>query len=487
MFYNSFTSNDRRGTTGLAGVCSEKLRPHRQSGHAGTIAANTRQGNTRAKAKGAGSAGLLVWVLCYVACWIPFRSLAQTVPGNDSSRYVHDTRTYGIRYQRVWADTAFVFPRVGDTTVGTGQGHPSLFSTGLGPANLWWFDGFRNWPIASGGGVPLGTANGLQTDAGNAILGYSGATPNLYRSVLTKTGEFHTWGINADSTFLNGGGDTIDGAFIGIGPMDAFGNTANVQMGKNNSTTGANQDVEVADDGFFYFGEFADGSISAYNYLDAAMSLSILNPSNIGLSQNYAVPGGLVTMAAGGFTNQEQTSSGAAESTETLAGATWTWETASSCAECGGVKNLAHMDSGVNAHLTRLSVDGDLLQGVPEGSQGIVLCSCLNASNIIVRGGAQALTVTFTTGTISTVPAEDSTTAMIAVTWNNNSASNLDYIVTPFAGNSAAGITLSQIKPWIKNIGVNQFALMASAPAWNNLTNFSSNTPYTFTFVTVDN
>jgi len=166
--------------------------------------------------------GLLYGIFFLLAIGRPVQSKAQATPGDLCSQYVFDPRTYGIRYHRGWFDSVFHFPLLADTVKNDTCHVPALFSTG--PAVLWFYDGHRNYKVQNAGGATAltGAVNGLDVLGTNAINGYAGVNPNVFRSISLKTQQ-NSWAFGADSTFFsNSNVDTISGAFFGAGPNSDF-------------------------------------------------------------------------------------------------------------------------------------------------------------------------------------------------------------------------------------------------------------------------
>ena len=102
---------------------------------------------------------------------------------DDSTRYVRDSRTYGIWYMRGRFDSALNFPRLLDTITTCTSRAPQIYQVGIpGTNKLYWFDGILNHLIGSG----------------------SASTPNLQQ--VTTVGNSSTKGILlTDSTVAAGG------------------------------------------------------------------------------------------------------------------------------------------------------------------------------------------------------------------------------------------------------------------------------------------
>jgi hypothetical protein len=485
MLYKSFTHDTSRNE--IAGKYYGNGHPRGRGSHDKRIQA---AGAAAPKAKAIGGLVLLAILLCGLVCGVPLFSTAQTIPGNDSLRYVHDTRTYGIRYQRSWFDSALTFPILGDTTMGTGQGHPTLFATGYAQTDLWWNNGAgRNFQIGGGNGTVTGAANGNQLDGDSVIMGYSAAVPNLYRSVNIDPGQNHSWGINADSIFFSTGTNNRRGGFLGVGPSDGFGNLWNAQLGFVDSTSGNTQGIEAAGFGYSWFGQFPSGAMNSVDISEDELQTTIFNPNDSGYQFTYENGPGMAPLLSINMEGAEVVTTMLPSQSSTRQQALNFWWANPNPFVSGNMHNLFSADDSVNFHVLRLATDGDLLQGNPEGNEGISIASALNVNpdSIVIRGGAQSLRVSFKVGTLSTVPTLDSTTAIFSITWNNNAAVNNEYITTVSANNSQAAVALANCQPWIKNVASNNFALMSGLVAWNTAVIFKNNTWVTFTFTTIDN
>jgi hypothetical protein len=110
---------------------------------------------------------LLVSAVIFLFDRLSLHATTTPYPSNRCSQYVRDSRTYGVRYNRIWADSILSIPLVGDSVTADTCHQPQIFS--LGPNSLWWYDGRRNYQIASGSGGGLtGADNGL-TDSFSVV------------------------------------------------------------------------------------------------------------------------------------------------------------------------------------------------------------------------------------------------------------------------------------------------------------------------------
>jgi hypothetical protein len=427
-------------------------------------------------------AGLLplFLVLCFVGPALSSR--AQTSPTNICRNYVYDSRTYGLEYNRVRIDSVLSFPFILDTVQNDTCHRPELYS--LGAAQLWWFDGARNYPIASGSGTFInGTANGLSQIGSTAIEGYAGAAPNLFRSVLVKTGPVHAWGINADSLYLAGGTDTVVGPYVGVGSQSQFASGPAFQAGFKDLANNTNNYYEADSqfigpnlnlaDGANAFEEFGDRlyQVNA-NALGAGTYNWMWEPTVQAPALQATIPGfAEFNMADSAETTTEQVQMDSNFRCQlNVAG--------------GGSIQLMWMDHINTVHVRRLAVDGDNAVGNPVSITvrfNPALGVASGPSGYTITGYDQAFVVTFTTGTVT--GGTDSTSFAMECTFSY--PAEVGFITTPQAYNSAAGIALASMQPYIVNTSMGTFDLFGALTNWSTA-GFKSNTPYAIAFKTID-
>jgi hypothetical protein len=434
----------------------------------------------RAKTKTRRVSGLLVVLFTGLVGGLGLHATGQTVPGNDSAHYVHDDRTYGIRYVRGWFDTALVFPRNSDTTMGTGQGHPSLYTTGFAQNQLWWNNGNgRNFQI---GGV-VGAANGNQLDGNNVIMGYATSVPNLYRDVSVTTGQTHSWGVNADSTFFANGTINRNGGFFGVGPDDGFSSGPNWQAGFNDSVTGNNQNLEAAGYGFAYSGAYASGATGALDFLENEFLFNVQDVTGRGGGYNYtlgAFPATVVTSTQGYQLTSLNTSGGGVIDGYNQWDYSW-WFYSDSTAD----RNVFGVDGLNSIHFRHLNCNGDSILGVGSSITvefGPNLGITPGPSGYSIKGYDAAFILSFQTGLV--VPGGDTTDAVIRISLRTGSENS--FVVTgPTPYGAPSGLSNTAISPWIKVIDNQTFEVHASVSNYGSV-GFTSGTWYSFGFHVID-
>lgn len=141
---------------------------------------------------------------------------------DDSTRYLYDNRTYGTRGFAARTDSDFLFPAYPSARSFSTQSAPHLYwDAATLQLHVFYFG--IDYTVGGGTSGPLtGAANGLAVDGSNAILGYAGAAPNLYRAVYIKTG-LHSFGINVDSPATATSVDTVIGGYLGIAGVEPNG------------------------------------------------------------------------------------------------------------------------------------------------------------------------------------------------------------------------------------------------------------------------
>ncbi len=410
---------------------------------------------------------------------------AQSIPGNNCKQYVYDSRTYGIRYHRIWADSLLSFAALPDTIRGDTCGVPSLYSTG--PALLWWFDGQRNYELfpSSGGGLS-GAANGCDVAGSNVILGYATDVPSLYRSVGIKTGQA-SFTVNADSTYETSGTDTITGGFISIGAGNygiAPGGAIDVGY-KDQSPT-----MNLAHfDGFGanLVTNFSDGNSGILALQDTSLDLQLAGTFGPTMALSWlptpttSFPLAFAIQATGGMLFQ--TSDAVNLSTNPSSMVLDTQQLVQLPPGPGGNGNFFLIDGEQTTHVSRLAVNSDEYLnpggsitaeinglGVPAGPTGYK-----------IDGYNAGFLITFRTGSIT--GGQDSTEAIIRLSFTIPAEAN--YIVTPVAYNSAAGRALAIVQPYMVQIDNQTFELHGADSNWSGA-GFLPDTYYTFAFTTVD-
>jgi hypothetical protein len=408
---------------------------------------------------------------------------------DDSTRYVHDSRTFGIWYNRGRFDTALHFPLLADTIQCTTQTAPQLFS--IGPNSLWWFDGQLNHRIGGGGTVTA--ANGLDIDAGSVILGYSQVT-NLYRAVATITGNTF-YGIN-DFDSLQAGTDNIIGPFafwspvqnvnepyLSVGPFFA--------AGWKDPFTGLNTLIES---------DSTQVGI-AINNVDGSYTTNYLYPSGILISQ-ASISGQANTIKLDSIIGSTMTVYNMAGYPVSNLIMNYLGATLSANKPTGSVINQVHVDtSGItgitkedfhgntngfkfdtlySAYFARINASFDSIIGIAPRSPTIVFDGALSVNTSNVSGDDAAFDVTFTTGTVGVF----TDTTVFTVTYAHPAHSV--FSVVPFASSTAlSAVALQNLIPYTCILSNQTFSLCGGRTGGMSGA-FANNTTYTFSFITID-
>ncbi len=157
---------------------------------------------------------------------------------DDSSRYLHDSRTYGIWYNRARFDTLHI-PRWGDTLTCQTQDQPLIYALS---DSLYWFDGARNHNLSAGGGggptTPL-AGNGLGINGDSVIIPSGG---NMWDVINHASGwDMPTYnGIAGFGFWINFNNLDDCQPFLGITSAEVEGGNTNLgpQLGINTEAGG---------------------------------------------------------------------------------------------------------------------------------------------------------------------------------------------------------------------------------------------------------
>jgi hypothetical protein len=391
---------------------------------------------------------------------------------DDSARYVHDSRTFGIWYQRGRFDSALHFPLLSDTiTCTAAQFSPQLFS--LGANNLWWFDGILNHKISGGGGGGVsGATNGLDLFSSGASigLGYAGATPNLFHSVLIKS-MWNWYGLNADSNFATG--DTIVGPYFVMGPNSPFSTGQFVQYGYNSATVQVNEEQDNT--GWYVTANFPDANGGTFSIQDDQLDM---NMSAGDFDMTY-VPGGtgpnpLPFQIFSGTGMRFKDASN--DRLDIAAGVNGQLGVAQN--------NVYNLDRGNTFGVERLGAYGDSIAAIGGGISATFNAglNVTTPSGYHVTGSDLSFTISFTTGTVTATGDADSVILRISTIQSSESS----YAVTCMpAANKATGLMYSLIQPFISIDNQQTFNLCGAAAALISV-NFQSHTTYTLFFHVID-
>jgi hypothetical protein len=425
---------------------------------------------------------LLSFILALCLAGSTLSSVAQTSPSNVCSYYVYDALTYGLRYKRVWVDSVLSFPFIADTVQNDTCRRPELYS--LGPANLWWFDGARNYPILSGSGNYIDSAaNGLQKLGQTVIEGYAGAAPNLFRSVLVKPGFNHTWGIGADSNYLGGSTDTLRGPYVGVATQSQFGTGPAFEAGYKTPGGAINNYYES--DSQFIGPNFnlPDGANAFEEFGDRIYQVNVgaVGAGTYNWQWQPTVNTPALQSTIPGFWEVQMADS-PGTTTETIFMDT-NFRAQVAVAGSGSTQGI-WMDHNNTFHVRRLAVDMDSIVHNSGGLTAIINSALgvpAGPSGYTIVGQDQAFVLTFTTGTVT--PGVDSTDVAIQISFDYPAENN--YIVHPMAYNSAAGSALVLMQPFIMNQTTTTFNLYGAVTNWSTVA-FRSNTTYAIAFTTID-
>lgn len=382
-------------------------------------------------------------------------------------------------------DTALFFPRRLDTPICTAFTKPQIYS--LGPTKLWWFDGQRNYPIVTGaGGGVTGASNGLQVQQQDAIMGYATTMPSLYRSVNVKTGVA-TFNINADSLYEQTGADTIEGGFVAVGPTNYF-NTgfpgADIGMKVSSSQYAR---MHFDDEGPYISGQFIDDHFSDLFLGDTLFNIDMIGTSGQEFTMRWqptptpALPQTFNLQSSGGILLRASDPGSIITTPSTVVLDT---DLLVNLPAGSGNGNLFLLDGEQTAHVSRLSVNADEYLN-PGGSITAIVNGGLGVpsgpSGYHIEGYNQGFLITFETGAITT--GLDSTESIIRLSFTIPAEAG--YIVTPVPYNSAAGIAMATVQPYMVPIDNQTFELHGALNNWSSL-GFKADTYYTFAFKTVD-
>lgn len=430
--------------------------------------------------------GLLYGIFFLLAIGRPVQSKAQATPGDLCSQYVFDPRTYGIRYHRGWFDSVFHFPLLPDTIKNDTCHVPALFS--VGAATLWFYDGHRNYKLQNSGGAAglTGAANGLEVQGTNAIEGYAGATPNVYRSIFLKTHQ-NSWAFGADSTYFSTGNvDSTTGAFFGAGPNSDF--LTGPAFGAGYKAAGTRNWEEIDPAGAGWNTSFTNGDFGLAFLGDNIFQVLSGSGSNAGEFQEIwalSEP----SLAYSVFASQGMTwrtnTNGSTDANPTYMNldSGLLMKTKANPTSNGG--GFFWVDKQSTTHVSRLSVNGDDSLTLTGNIVAVVnsgLGVPFGSSGYTITGQDQAFFISFTTGSVIT-PGLDSNDAVIRISWRGSAENN--YIVTPVPYNSTAGIAMQLIQPYIVNVDNQTFELHAALSNWASV-GFQPNRQYIFAFKTVD-
>lgn len=391
---------------------------------------------------------------------------------DDSTRYVHDSRTFGIWYNRGRFDSAFHFPLLSDTIQCFTQTAPQLFSTG--PGALWWFDGQLNHKI--GGGGVIGAANGLQLDGASVILGYS-QTVDLYKAVAIITGS-HFYGIN-DADTAGVGSDLLQGPYEILTPATvgtATGSSYNA--GWKDPVTSINNYMWADSGGAHLYAilpedepyidlQAGDATFGLFDYAGLTSSAITLTTYQMQFQADSVLIMGVTPAGSGILTT------------------TLSFKGGEMNAQCynygqGNYTNGYFVDNNASFFLQRINASEDSILGggVPIA---VVFNSALNVigSSIVVSGNEASFSVTFETGTIGT--STDST--IMKVTYGAPAVSR--YEVATGCKNAASAIAYTAVLPYIFEQNSSTFSF-CGAIAGGVASHFASNSIYSFSFITID-
>lgn len=323
----------------------------------------------------------------------------------------------------------------------------------------------------------------------NAILGYAGAAPSLYRSVDIKTGQ-KTFGINVDSNYASTGSDTIKGAYLMVARTSSLNLGPAVRIGYKDNTNSLDVNEEINPTGPGWTTNFTNGDFGEMFLADTLFHLQInSSPSNF----NYSVS----------WQPTMNRSPGIPEALNTIATGGMYWQTALDPMSLR-FPTVQHLDSGFRVKVTDASVNGNFFwvdarqtthacRYSVDGDDSLTLTGSITAivnsglgvppgpTGYSIHGQDQGFWITFETGAITA--GLDSTASVIRLSWR--SPSHEQYIVTPIAYNSAAGNALEAMHYYVKNIDNQTFELHGAVTNWSGL-GFLPNTWYTFAFKTID-
>jgi hypothetical protein len=392
---------------------------------------------------------------------------------DDSSRYVHDSRTFGIWYNRGRFDSALHFPLLTDTIQCFTQKSPQLYSTG--PNALWWFDGQLNHKIGGAGGI-VSAANGLQLDGTSVILGYS-QTTNLYKAVATITGS-RFYGIN-DADTAGVGSDLLQGPYEMLTPAAAFSAVGpSYNAGWKDPTTGINNYMWADSSGAHLYGilpfdepyldlQSNDVTLGLFDYAGLTSSAITLTTYQMEFQADSALIMGVTPSGSGVLTTTLSFKGG---------------QMNAQCYNYGAAQytNGYFVDNNASFFLQRINASEDSILG--GGTPiAVVFNSALSVigSSIVVSGNDASFSVTFETSTVTT--STDST--ILTVTYGAPAVSR--YEVMPGCKNAVSAIAYNVVMPYIHEQTSATFSF-CGAVVGGIASHFSSNSIYSFSFVTVD-
>lgn len=352
----------------------------------------------------------------------------------DSTQFIYDTRTYGIRYRRIWGDSLIISES--PDTLHTCSPLPLFYTTG---GNLWWWTGSRNLEIG-GGGSSVQAANGLTLSGDSIILGYDAP---LYASVYTSPGV-HSYGINADS----GGTAQGYGGFFSLfnlapghlhadlGWYDPFTSSIN---DLDIDSVGVNVDLNPADSVTGQFNlqaSYPNGDFTQFSYGAGVYSLLMLGSNGSDWQESfnaYDYP----------FSFQAGYGNGFIIGANAINAVNISGSDGGSIAmfQLNNTSNLytsiALLDSfGGGLHTNFLNFDGDSIVNI---SAGMTVVFGMPVTSSTVNGTPGLFTVTFTTGTIN--PGDTETVGIIQEA-SNKAATAAFQSTFPTAKNKPAALLL---------------------------------------------